>query len=259
VISRWIQRGVALAVVVGLIATAAALVPPIGDGVDRVLKPARDLTGWLGDNLDARREQKQLRAHHDDLEREIVDLQLQAVDNAAFKKLVQLNQALDLERYEPVQARVEARAQQLVPARVRIDRGSGSGVQPGQPVLTGDGLVGRVTAVQSTSAIVTLINDSTFGPGALVSDRRVKATVLGPRTGDGNLELTLVNPAHIHRGDLVYTSGSDQEETPSFYPEGLPVGRVRTTGDGGLDARVKVEPLADLAEISRVEVLTSPG
>ena len=46
---------------------------PIQEGASRALKPARDLFGWFGDTLDAKKERDQLRAQRDALLMEIHD------------------------------------------------------------------------------------------------------------------------------------------------------------------------------------------
>jgi rod shape-determining protein MreC len=189
-----------------------------------------------------------------------VALQLQAVENRQLRKLYELNTTLDLDQYAPVQARVSGRLGGRLPTQVRIDRGEVAGIRAGQPVVDGDGLVGRVTTVAPAYAIVSLIDHETFGTGAFVSGKEIKATVKASATRGGELELTLVNASLILRGDIVYTSGSSSDDTPSFYPRGLPVGRVVAveTGDGNLDSRVRVRPVSDLVNLDRVEVLTTP-
>ena len=46
---------------------------------------------------------------------------------------------------------------------ITINQGSSDGVRDDQPVVTGDGLVGKVSAVSSNAAQVTLITDHTSG------------------------------------------------------------------------------------------------
>lgn len=257
----WLRRLVFLVVLIGVLAVAASVVKPIGDGAGRVLKPVDDLAGWVGDNLDAKRERDVLEQRRQALERDLVDLQIQDAENRRLQELVRLNAALDLDQYGPVQARVAGRAQQRRPTRVRIDRGREAGIRAGQPVVAAAGLVGRVTDARDRFAIVTLIVDPTFGTGAVVGEREVRATVEGSQSRAGELELTLVNARRVARDDAVVTSGSTSPETPSFYPAGLPVGRVTriVQGDGALDARIRVRPVTDLVNMRQVEVLTRVG
>ena len=48
------------------------VVSPIQDGASRVLKPVRDLFGWVGDTLDAKGEVKSLRKERDALRAQAV-------------------------------------------------------------------------------------------------------------------------------------------------------------------------------------------
>ncbi|MEA2168140.1 MAG: rod shape-determining protein MreC [Solirubrobacteraceae bacterium] len=246
-----------LALIIGLIAALSATVKPIGDGTHRALKPLRDLAS----NFQARKERDRLQTVHDDLERQLAALQTQAADNTQFKNLVDLNQALGLARYQPLQAEVSGRAPGLLPTVVRIDVGTSAGVRIGQPVLGGDGLVGRVTGAGPAYALVRLITAPDFATGVLVSSARIRATAIASPNRPGELELTLVQSQRLLTGDQIVTEGTTSARERSFYPEGIPVGHISSidTSSGQLSARVRVQPAADLADVDRVEVLTGPG
>ena len=71
-----IQRGV------------SAALSPIGEGAERVLKPARDLVNWFDETFDARGENEQLRKEVADLRAEVAAARDAVGDNAAFEKLL---------------------------------------------------------------------------------------------------------------------------------------------------------------------------
>ena len=61
------------------------VVSPIQDGASRVLKPVRDLFGWVGDTLDAKGEVKSLRKERDALRAQAVQAQADVRENAQLK------------------------------------------------------------------------------------------------------------------------------------------------------------------------------
>ncbi len=121
---------------------------------------------------------------------------------------------------------------------VFIDRGSTSGVLKGMPVITPDGIVGKVTAAYPTGSQVMLITDPTFGCG-VVSD---KSRVHGTARGQGNNQLLvdyIQNEQAVQVGEIFYTSGDDR-----IFPKGLPVGPVRVSREGKLFKEIYVAPAA---------------
>jgi len=121
---------------------------------------------------------------------------------------------------------------------VFIDRGSTSGVLKGMPVITPDGIVGKVTASYPTGSQVMLITDPTFGCG-VVSD---KSRVHGTARGQGNNQLLvdyIQNEQAVQVGEIFYTSGDDR-----IFPKGLPVGPVRVSREGKLFKEIYVAPAA---------------
>ena len=145
---------------------------------------------------------------------------------------------------------------------VVIDKGSSSGIKLDMPVVTGAGLVGHVIDVASDRASVQLVTDPEFRVGVrLVTSQRL-GTAKGQGAGralriDTGIE-TGEADADIPRSEIITTSGIDDR---SSFPASIPVARVVRTGEanGGLTVEVFAEPLANLDELSFVNVLlTTP-
>src|SRR5487761_2031210 len=136
-----------------------AVVSPIQDGANKALKPVRDLFGWVGDTFHAK-------GQRDELRKEVDKLRTQLVAAEAEKRTYQqLNSLYKLERiglsdYHPVPATVVAQTPNLWYSVVTINKGSPDGIRVNDPVVNGEGLVGRVVAVESDAAQVYLITDS---------------------------------------------------------------------------------------------------
>jgi rod shape-determining protein MreC len=239
---------------------ALSVLGPIQEGAHRVLKPFRDLFGWVGDTIDAKKERDELAAENEDLQRQVTELQAEADENDQLKQLLQINES-GMDAFEPVKTLVTARNATLFYSKVQIDKGSSAGVEIGQPVINGQGLVGRVTEVTSGYSIVTLVTDESFATGAKVLGANQQTTIRSSVNDPGELELSLVqNPDKISRGDSVVTAGSTSLRYRSYYPRNILIGKVSRIeiGEGNLDSHIRVRPAVDLGNLEWVEVLTRP-
>jgi rod shape-determining protein MreC len=237
------------------------VVSPVQEGASRALKPVRDLFGWAGDTLDAKGQLKDVRKERDNLRAELVQTQAKLRDSAQLKGLEDLNSGpAGLADNAPVRARVIAKDPNLWFDQVTIDKGSGSGIQRNQAVVNGQGLVGRVTEVTGSTAIVTLITNHTTQIGGKVSDSGVQGLVGVEAGHPTDLVLDdLSSKDVVTRGQIVVTAGttSKVDRFPSPYPRNIPIGRVTSVEDPDTDdQKAHVAPFADLRGIDLVEVLT---
>ena len=240
---------------------ALSVLGPIQEGAHRVLKPFRDLFGWVGDTVDAKKERDRLEEENEALTRQVTELQAEADENEDLKRLLQINESGGMDAFAPVKALVYSRNPSIFYSRVQIDKGTSSGVAVGQPVINGDGLVGRVTTVSAGYSEVTLVTDESFATGVKVLGARQHTAIRASPNHRGELELQLVqNPDRISRGDSVVTAGALSAKFESYYPRNVLVGTVSRIelGEGNLDSRIRVRPAVDLGSLEWVEVLTRP-
>jgi rod shape-determining protein MreC len=232
---------------------------PLQDGADRALKPARDLVNWFDETFDARGENDRLRERLATLQAEDAESKVAVSDYEQLRKLFELGVPPS---YERVGARVIAKSPSVWYSSVTIDQGSGDGVSVDDPVMSPDGLAGRVTAVGSGWAKVTLIADPNSAVSATVVPEGIQG-VIQPEVGDpGSLVLDFIDSNEtVRRNDLVVTAGWRSGELSSFYPHGLPIGTVTraTAAEQAASQQVHVRPYADLQDLDLVEVLTRPG
>jgi rod shape-determining protein MreC len=135
-----------------------------------------------------------------------------------------------------------------------IDRGSDQGIARLMPVVTADGVVGRVHAVTGSTAEVLLLVDTYSSIGVRVERTRARANVRGTGKPDGaRLEYALRSEDLIE-GDLLVTSGTD-----GIFPRGLAVGKVTALKrtPQGLFQDATVVPAVDVTRIEEVLVVTS--
>ncbi len=236
---------------------------PVQEGASRALKPVRDLFGWFGDTLRAKKERDQLKAERAMLLKEAVGNQVAIAENARLQRLLALDDSNDLNRYEPHTARVVGRSpNNLLSDTVQIDAGSGDGVRVGQAVVSGEGLVGHVSSVFGRGAFVTLITDQRSTVSVHVLDGRDELGLMKPSIGDPlDLLVQDVSPtAPVQVNDVVVTSGSISSRLESLYPPDIPVGRVKIADPQELDdnQQVHLSPFADLRHLEFVQVLEGP-
>jgi rod shape-determining protein MreC len=244
---------------------AQELFSPIQSGASKALKPFRDLVGWTGDVFDAKDENERLKRDLDSARSEAAQAQTMQRDNEQLRALVGLPKTQDFpDEIDRTTARVIGHSPSLWYSAVQIDKGTGDGIEVDQPVVTGEGLAGKVTEVTGGTARVTLITNDSSSVSAEIIPQGLGG-VVSPRVGDPeDLLLEFVEKGRRPRkGATVVTSGSTSNRFESLFPRGIPIGRVTKVEEGDLELyrRVHIEPLADLRRINYVQVLNTdpPG
>ena len=240
----------------------ATVLGPIEEGADRALKPARDLVAWFDETFDARGENEALNAEVQDLRGRLAAAESATKENEQLRKLLKLGPGGGIAGYEAVTARVIGRSPTVWYSTVTIDRGSSSGLRVDDPVITGDGLVGRVTDTTAGTAQVTLITDHRSAVSATVVPSGPSG-VITPEVGDPqDLLLDFIeNEREVDEGQTVVTAGWTSGRLSSVFPYGIPIGEVTeaTIGEQETYQRVHVRPFADVRELDFAQVLTQPG
>ncbi len=132
---------------------------------------------------------------------------------------------------------------------VLIDKGHAHGTRVDSPVLTHEGLVGRVTRTSRSSSQVMLILDEQSGVGALVERSRAVGVVRG--MGKGLCEMAYLSPrADIKVDDSIVSSGLG-----GVYPKGLRIGKITSVTRDGYMQKATVEPWVDFSRLEKVLVL----
>jgi rod shape-determining protein MreC len=238
----------------------SAIFSPLQSVADRALKPARDLVNWFDETFDAKGENAKLHKQLETARKQSVGSQAAIAENAQLRKLVGLDRSGAIPSgYAPVTGRVIARSPTVWFADVTIDVGSGDGVEVGDPVVNGDGLVGTVEAVTGGSAQVTLIADHSSAVSAKIVPSGTQG-VMKPSVGDPeDLILDFLDSEKlVGKGQSVVTSGWRAQGIESDYPPNLPIGEVTEASlvEQEAQQQVHVKPFADLRELDLVQVLT---
>ena len=133
-----------------------------------------------------------------------------------------------------------------------IDKGSNNGLLRGMPVVTDQGLVGRVDAVISSAARVQLITDTSSAVNIRLEKAKKEAILTGTVSGDLTLDL-VPQDVSLEAGDLVLTSGLG-----GGFPPDLIVGQVLNVRkrDADLFQQAIVQPVVDFTQLKIVLIIT---
>jgi rod shape-determining protein MreC len=138
---------------------------------------------------------------------------------------------------------------------VQIDLGSRDGVTTNRPVLTMEGLVGRIYSVSFDHAQVVLIGDPKCNVSARVENETRDAGIVG---ASGPFDTSLVEmiflprSANVKAGQNVVTSGDG-----GIFPKGIPIGRIMDSrpAEFGLYTEARVKLNANLSGLEELWVI----
>ncbi len=238
----------------------SAVFSPLQTAADRSLKPARDLINWFDKTFEARGENARLKSELEATREQAVSAQAAVAENRELRKLLELEESGAIPGgYTRVTGHVIARSPTEWTAAVIIDVGSADGVAVDNPVVNGDGLIGKVTAVTGGSAKVTLIIDNSSGVSAKVIPGGTQGLIKPSVGNPGELILDFIDSnERIGRNRIVVTAGWRAGDLYSGFPPNLPIGEVVKASliEQEAQQQVHVKPFADLRNLDVVQVLT---
>ena len=237
----------------------ATALRPFQTAAERVAQPFRDVYGYFHGLTSAKSQNEKLR-------KEVRELRAEALKNAAAAaQLPALKRQLRYEEgptyprdYRAVNASVISFPSGPFNQQIAIAAGSHSGVRLNTPVITPDGLVGRVTNVGPSSSVVTLITDADSAVAAKDLSTGVSGLI---RRGQGDSLILDRVPKDqvVSKGDRIVTQGTRDPRYPDLYPYGIPIGRVLSVGysDNAIFVQVQVAPYTQFGTFSSVIALVA--
>jgi rod shape-determining protein MreC len=231
-----------------LVSPAQAAMSYLARGITGVAGRYVELTGVRSENEALHRENRQLRT-------ELMEMRRLAEESGRYQRLLGLRDATPA---ETIAARVIAvdGSPYFRIARVDIDRGEGT-VRRGMPVLTQEGVVGRINRVAGKSSDVLLLVDPRSALDIIVP-RTGGRGILKGKAGENGYRCSIEYLARgepVKEGDAVVTSG-----VGGAFPRNLAVGHVTRIIPGavGLYQDVEVTPDVDFARLTDVLVVVAP-
>jgi len=222
---------------------------PIQRGASTVGNLFGGLFGGIGELRRASVENQKLHAQVEQMQTELRDTRQKAAQADRLEKLLNLTQQ---STYHTVTAQVIARDPSVWFDSISIDKGRWAGVEINMPVVTSDGIVGRVVSTGPLNSQVMLVTDEKSGAGAIVGQLGT-SNAMGSIKGmgeNGLLDMRYVSSLEkVQMGDTVYTTGQD-----GVYPAGLTVGQVVEIHPGSPQT-IHIRPSAGLDRLKEVTVL----
>jgi rod shape-determining protein MreC len=235
-------------------------------GILRVVWPAqsamsfaaRGIAGLAGRYVElthVRSENERLARDNARLRAELLEMRRLAEESGRYQRLLGLR---DLTPAETIAARVISidASPYFRVARVEIDRGDGV-VKRGMPVLTPDGVVGRIGRVAGSTSDILLLVDPRSAIDVVVP-RTGGRGILRGKAGENGYRCSVEylargEPAKV--GDKIVTSGLG-----GAFPRDLAVGHISRVlpGGVGLYQEVEVTPDVDFARLQDVLVVVAP-
>jgi rod shape-determining protein MreC len=209
--------------------------------------------GFWGSYIDLRHTREENQALRDQVEQLRLE-QAALLEDA--KQGQRLQELLDFRQkyiYKTVPAQVIGTGGSDQSRILTIDKGSKDGLARDQPVITPDGIVGKLVEVFPHTSQVLEINDQTSGAGVLLDKTRLRGVLRGNAYGQPQI-INVLPDDRVKPGEKVVTSGGDQ-----IFPRGLAVGTVeKIVSDPDREPYVDIvlHPSANLQHLDEVLVVT---
>ncbi len=209
----------------------------------------RDIVSAPSDVVSLQNRNAQLEAEISGLQTQVIQLQQELKDTDVLAALVDFSQSNPESVYKA--ASVIGRDPSPFLHYIIINVGSNDGVRRGMPVVTNQGLVGRIDAVIADASRVQLVTDPNSAVNVRLQNADTDALLVGSVTGNLALEMISQDIA-VQEGDVVLTSGLGGD-----YPADLLVGQLINLRkrDYELFQQAAIQSTVDFARLEIVLVI----
>ncbi len=223
---------------------------PVGDAASWVFRPLSNAWDAAFSQNDAEKENQRLQEENDRLRGEVTQ---SAVATQQLQELLQLVGIPFVGDTPVVHTRVVAGTAGNFGDTIELDKGTAAGIQNGMPVITGQGLIGRVRLAGENRSTVELISGGGFKIGFLV----IGTSAVGVAEGSGNpqvLQGTNVDISqNVELGQIAVTAGL----RGSSFPPNIPVGTITSVrpDEAARQTRVDITLLASTRDLTYADVV----
>lgn len=193
-----------------------------------------------------RQENSELKAENSNLQAEIIELKQEIAEKRILSALVDFARIQPENRY--LAAAVIGREPSPFLQYVLINRGSDDGLRRGMPVLTQQGLIGRIAAVTADAARVQLVKDTASTINVRLDPSGIQAVLRGEVNGELILDM-IPQSANVQNGDLVLTSGLGGN-----YPPNILIGQVTGIRSRNYDL-FQTATVQSVVDFSKLEIV----
>ncbi|MEP1150123.1 MAG: rod shape-determining protein MreC [Balneola sp.] len=165
---------------------------------------------------------------------------------------IELRQALafrDSSQFNLIPALIIGKELTGINKSLTIKAGSNDGIKEGMPLVTSDGLLGKVLITDSKYSMILPYNNSLFRVSGMVQENQAPGIVSW--NGESHSEMVIdfiPQTIPVQEGYTVVTSGFSNE-----FPAGIPIGSViRTEIEEGKETqRIFLKPFASIEQVSQ--------
>lgn len=228
----------------------AGVLAPIGSAASSVTDPVREAWNSAFDFGSTKKENDVLREENDRLRGELV---ANSIAKQQLQQLLQLVGIPFVGDTPVVHTRVLSGSPGNFGDTIELDRGSSSGIARNMPVVTGQGLIGKVVEVSDNRSVVSLVSSGSFSVGFSV----IGTSAVGLARGNGSDSVlrgtNLDSRRGVQAGQIAVTSGL----AGSPFPANLPIGTILSVrqNDAALESTVDIALFASLNELVYADVV----
>lgn len=221
---------------------------PVERGIHATFQGVRDVWSRYLFLVGLENENRNLRKRIAELQNEINSYREMYYEVGRLKKLLSLEETII---YSAVAARVVGHERSSLFKTIIIDKGTDEGLSASLPVVTDQGVVGRVIEPSWNVSRVLLVTDYNSNIDAIVQGSRAQGIMQGGGQQFARLKY-VQRTDEVKVGDTVVTSGLG-----GVFPKGLVLGTVVVAekGEKGLFQNVEVKPAVDFTKLEEVLVL----
>jgi rod shape-determining protein MreC len=232
-----------------------AMVTPLQSRMARLARSIGHAAGRYVDLVHVRAENETLHDENGRLRAELLEARRGAAESVRFQRLLGLRNAVTAETLVARVIAIDVSPYFRV-ARIQLDRGEGL-VSRGMPIITPDGVVGRINRVAGDTSDILLSVDPRSAID-VVLPRTGGRGILRGKPGENGYRCAieyLMQGEQAKEGDVVVTSGL------GGFPRDLPVGKISKVvrNAAGLSQELEVSPDVDFARLSEVLVVVAPA
>ena len=200
-------------------------------------------------NLTAlQRENELLRKVNVNLSDEVNQLREARLENIRLRSMIALHETSSVQL---IGAKVVAKNLNLLRNTLTLNVGSNDSIHIGNPIITGEGLVGRIVAASGGYSIGQLILNVVFRARAMIQRSRVDGIIAWD--AKSLLLKNVTKTQDVKEGDAIITS-----EYSNAFPPGIKIGIVSAISEipNSLFKKIEVVPTVNLTQSEEVFVLT---
>jgi rod shape-determining protein MreC len=241
----------------GVQSAGATVLRPFEIASERVARPFRDVYGYFASLVHVKSENEKLKTQVNELRQKVLLGEAARAQNAQLRRQLRfVDSPLFPSDYTAVNTRIIGWRNEF-DERVVIAAGRNNGIHQETPIVTSYGLVGSVTQVSGSAALVTLLTDESSAVQARDQDSNALGIV---RHGEGEGSLIVdrvTKDKKVSEGDVIVTAGTRSKQYPSLFPANIPIGYVISVGqsDTAPFKQIQIQPFVDFSSLDSVTAL----